>query len=270
MTSTEFLSDISKQLPPGHPWGQHLIHLQTVDSTNTYAKKLAQEGACHGTIVIADSQSGGRGRMGRSFSSPTGLGLYFSLILRPHCPAQELMHLTCAVAVAASEAVSIASGITPGIKWTNDLVVGKEKLGGILTELSIDPVTKLVDYAIVGIGINCCQQKEDFPTEIRAIATSLSLSGGKSHRAPLAAALIDQLYQISDKLLTQKEQIIAIFSQRCVTIGQEISILRSDHVQHARAIGIDPDGALIVQLPDGKRSMIASGEVSIRGMYGYL
>lgn len=257
-------------LPPGHPWGQQIIHLNTVDSTNTYAKKLAQQGAPEGTVIIADEQTGGRGRLGRRFSSPAGLGLYLTVILRPNCPPRELMHLTCAVGLAASDAVEIAAGITPGIKWTNDLVVGKRKLGGILTELSTDPVTKLVDYAIVGIGINCCQQADDFPSEIRDIATSLRLSDCPADRTALAAALIDRLYQMSRSLRSGKSDTMARFTRRCVTIGQEISIVRGDVVCHGKALDVDPDGALVVQMPDGSRHAIASGEVSIRGMYGYL
>lgn len=266
----DMVHEILSLLPPGHPWGQHIIHLNTVDSTNTYAKKLAQQGAPSGTVVIADEQTGGRGRLGRSFSSPAGLGLYLTVILRPNCPPQQLMHLTCAVGLAASDAVQSAAGIIPGIKWTNDLVVGAQKLGGILTELSIDAASKLVDYAIVGIGINCCQQLEDFPPEIRDIATSLCLCDRQTDRITLAAALIETLYQMNASLLRSKADMMARFKGRCVTIGKEISILRGDQVRHGKALDIDPDGALVVQLPDGSQEVIASGEVSIRGMYGYL
>lgn len=262
--------EILSLLPPGHPWGQQIIHLDTVDSTNTYAKKLAQQGASHGTVIIADGQTGGRGRLGRSFSSPSGQGLYFSVILRPRCQSQALMHLTCAVGVAASEAVRIASGIQPGIKWTNDLVIGKQKLGGILTELSIDPATKLVDYAVIGIGINCDQQKSDFPSDIQAIATSLALCHHPTTRAALAAAFIEQLFKMDHQLLTEQEAIMAAFSRLCITIGQEISVVRGEEVRHARALAVDAEGALLVQYEDGSRACVSSGEVSIRGMYGYL
>ncbi len=270
MISTDMSSTILNLLPPDHPWGQHIIHLETVSSTNTYAKELARQGAPSGTIVIADHQSGGRGRLGRSFSSPPGLGLYFSLILRPNCPPEKLMYLTCAAGVAASDAVQDVCGIQPGIKWTNDLVIEKNKLGGILTELSIDPASRSVEYAIIGIGINCGQRQEDFPPEIRPIATSLHLAGVKVECATLAAALIRKLFDMEARLLTQKDRIMADFSQRCITIGQDISIVRGDQVQHAKALGIDEDGALVVQFPNGSRSSVSCGEVSIRGMYGYL
>lgn len=270
MTSIDMLHTIEKILPPGHPWGQKIIHLQTVSSTNTYAKHLAAEGAASGTLVIADHQSGGRGRMGRSFSSPAGLGLYLSLILRPHCLPKEIMHLTCAVGAAVATAVEQVAGISCGIKWTNDLVVGKRKLGGILTELVIDPTTQQVDYAIIGVGINCGQQIDDFPKEIQGIATSLTILGAKTDRNALAASVIVQLENMSGRLLTQKAQIMADFTARCVTIGQDISLVRGDLVRHGKALSIDENGALVVRFPDGNWEAVASGEVSIRGMYGYL
>lgn len=270
MTSTDLTNRIATLLPPEHPWGQKVIHLTTVDSTNSYAKKLAQQGASEGTVVIADGQTGGRGRLGRQFSSPAGQGLYFSLILRPDCPPTELMHLTCAVGLAASDAVSSAAGITPGIKWTNDLVLGNRKLGGILTELSIDPTSGLVSHAIIGIGINCTQETEDFSPQIRQIATSLHLSGRDTETGALAAALIDSLYQMRQRLLSEKEPLMERFSRRCVTIGRNISILQGEQVRHGKALAIDREGALLVQLEDGRQDRIACGEVSIRGMYGYL
>lgn len=263
-------NEILSLLPPGHPWGQLLIHLDTVDSTNSYAKQLAQQGAPDGTVLIADHQTGGRGRMGRSFSSPAGLGLYFSLILRPECPPEQLMHLTCAVGLAASDAVYQASGLLPGIKWTNDLVVGKHKLGGILTELSIDAATKLVEYAIIGIGINCHQARSDFPQPLQHIATSLALCSHRTSRAVLAAALMQTLPDMRSSLLTQKDSIMRRFSERCVTIGQDVCVCRGETVRHAHALGVDADGALLVRYEDGTHGAVASGEVSIRGMYGYL
>ncbi len=264
------LNAIYKHLPPGHPWGQSILYLDTIDSTNTYAKALADGGAPHGTVVIAREQTGGRGRRGRSFSSPAGMGLYLSLLLRPSCAADALMHLTCATGVAASDAVFNVCGIRPSIKWTNDLVLGKQKLGGILTELSIKSSGE-IDYAIVGIGINCMQGVQDFPLEIQQIATSLFLA---TEKAPdigaLAAALIDALYHMSEGLMTDKAAIMDAFRLRCITLGQEISILRGEEITHAIAQSVDDDGGLVVIYSNGSRSTITSGEVSIRGMYGYL
>ena len=257
------LSEILNHLP-GHPWRQRIQWFDTIDSTNSYAKQLAAAGAPEGTVILAGHQTGGRGRLGRSFSSPAGMGIYLSVILRPNCLPEELMHLTCAAGVAAAQSVGDAAGI----KWTNDLVIGKRKLGGILTELSVDPNTRKVEWAVIGIGINCCQKPDDFPPEIRDIACSLSM---KREEIPqLAAKLIDQLSAMNQALFSQKAAIMAQFCSRCVTIGQEISLLRGDDVRHGTALNVADDGSLTVRFRDGKVENVASGEVSIRGMYGYL
>lgn len=261
------LSEIKKGLS-GHPWREKIQYFDTLDSTNTYAKRIAAEGAAEGTVIIAGHQTGGRGRLGRSFSSPAGMGIYLSVILRPDCCPEELMHLTCAAGVAASRAVEKATGVCPRIKWTNDLVLGKRKLGGILTELSVDPITGKVDWAVVGIGINCCQQTWDFPPEIQEMACSLGMD--RQDTPPLIAALIQALADMRRDLLTHKTEIMAEFTQRCVTIGSEVSILRGDEVRHARAVGVDENGGLQVVFFDGTEETVTSGEVSIRGMYGYL
>ena len=260
---------IQNYLPGDHPWQNHIYWFETIDSTNTRAKEMAAKGAAHGTVLIADRQTGGRGRMGRSFHSPAGSGIYMSVILRPQCNATELMHLTCATAVAAAEGIEKATGLHPGIKWTNDLVIGHKKLGGILTELSVTG-TGMVDYAIVGIGINCTQKAEDFPEEIRSIATSLEYSTEKSvDRASVIANILTTLDTIC-KDLQSVSQILARYRKNCITIGQEISLVRGEEIRHGKALDVDDAGALLVEFPDGHRENIQSGEVSIRGMYGYV
>ena len=246
-------------------------YLEETDSTNDQLKKLARQGAPHGTVLIADRQTGGHGRMGRSFHSPGGVGIYFSLLLRPDCVPRELMHLTCATAVAMCDAVEAAAGLRPGIKWTNDLVHGKRKLGGILTELGLSS-NGTVDYAIIGIGINCCQSQKDFPEDIRSIAASLTMVTGKEiDRAKVAAAMMEALYRMDTILLTEKQAILERYRKDCITIGQEISLFRvGEEVRHGIAADMDHQGALIVEFADGHRETVNSGEVSIRGMYGYL
>ena len=264
-------NDILSHLPPDHPWGQNLICFDSIGSTNTSARELAKQGAPSGTVLIADRQTGGRGRLGRTFHSPGGLGLYFSLILRPACHATELMHLTCAVAVAACDAVEKAVGLRPGIKWTNDLVHGTKKLGGILTELGLKN-DGTVDYAIIGIGINCCHTESDFPEDIRAIAASLSMVTGQHiDRSRLAAALMEALWDMDQHLLTGRDEILNRYRANCITLGREVSLVRADgEVHHAKALDIDRDGGLVVRYPDGHTETVTSGEVSVRGMYGYI
>lgn len=260
---------IISHLPASYPWQGNLYYFNTIGSTNTYAKELASKGASHGTVIIADSQTGGRGRMGRNFHSPAGQGIYLSMILRPQCPAGQLMHLTCAVAVATADGIQSATDLRPGIKWTNDLVIGKKKLGGILTELSLNSEGN-VDYAVVGIGINCAQAPEDFPEDIRQIATSLALCTGKAiDRAAVIAQILVALQKMSSNL-QDTTATLSRYRQDCITIGQKISLVRGETVQHGVALDVDESGALIVEFADGEIAPVTSGEVSIRGMYGYV
>ena len=177
------------------------------------------------------------------------------------------MHLTCAVAVAMCKAVEQAAGIRPGIKWINDLVIGKRKLGGILTELSIQ--NGMVDYAIVGIGINCRQQKTDFPQELQSLATSLRLAAGKEIDIHvMAAAMIRQLWQL--ELFTGKEALMTAYKENCITLGQDVQLLQAGQIRYGKATDLDENGCLVVDFLDGSRETIGSGEASIRGMYGYV
>lgn len=261
--------NILSNLPASHPWRENLIYFESIDSTNTAAKKMAADGAPEGTVLVADMQTGGRGRMGRSFHSPAGSGIYMSVILRPKCPAGQLMHLTCAVAVATADAIERAVGLRPGIKWTNDLVYEKRKLGGILTELSLDK-NGCVDYAVLGVGINCCQTADDFPEEIRNMAGSLQLCTGKPiDRAAVAAAMIES-FERMNRTLTDPQTFLPRYRTDCITVGQYISLLRGEEIRHGKALDVDDNGALVVQFDDGHIDAVTSGEVSIRGMYGYV
>ena len=259
------IHEILRQLNT-HPWGGRIHYFDTIDSTNTRAKAMAAQGAPAGTVLIADCQTGGRGRLGRSFLSPAGTGIYMSVILRPDCPPARLMHLTCAAAVAACDAVEAAAGFRPGIKWTNDLVYGDRKLAGILTELSLSPAGN-VDWAVIGIGINCCQKAADFDPAIRSFAGSVAMFA-PCDRARLAAALIDAFSRMD---LDRKEETMARYRIGCITLGREVSLLRSGaEVRHGRAVDIDSDGALVVEFTPGVPETVNSGEISVRGMYGYV
>lgn len=261
-------SEILSYLPEEHPWRERIHWFPSIDSTNTQARGMALAGAPDGTVLFADHQTGGRGRMGRSFQSPQGLGIYMSVLLRFDCPPQQLMHLTCATAVAACDAVEQAVGIRPRIKWTNDLVLGKRKLAGILTELVTTPDTTC---AIIGIGINCNHSPEDLSPEIRSFAGSLAMATGcPVDRARLSAALVERLQTMGTTLLSEKAELLRRYAADCVTLGQDISVLRGESVRHGHALGIDGDGALLVRYSDGTQEAVQSGEVSIRGMYGYI
>lgn len=196
--------------------------------------------------------------------------MYLSLLIRPSCAPTDLMHLTCATAVAMCDAVENAAYFRPGIKWTNDLVHKKRKLGGILTELGFTSKGQL-DYAIIGIGINCCQSQEDFAPEIQDIAVSLSMvSDRQINRAKVAAAMMEALHRMDKSLLTEKSAILEQYRRDCITLGQEISLVRGDEIRHGLALTVDEEGALVVRFPDETVEAVNSGEVSVRGMYGYI
>ena len=267
MISTDMKEKILRNLHAECPWRDTLHWYSLTDSTNTQAKALAAAGAPHGTVLIAGQQTGGRGRMGRTFQSPANAGVYLSVILRPNCEPAKLMHLTCAAGVAMVEAVEKISGIRPQVKWINDLVVGGKKLGGILTEMSLDK--GMVDYAIIGIGINCLQT--EFPPQIAELATSLSAAAG--HDIPpevLAAAMVEALWRMSLVLFREKARIMEAYKANCITLGKDIQVLRPDSVRSGKAIDLDSDGGLLVEFSDGTRETVASGEVSVRGLYGYV
>ena len=251
------------------PWRDTLHWFETIDSTNTYAKSLAAQGAPEGTVIIAGHQSGGRGRMGRTFDSQKGMGVYLSLILRPDCAPGDLMHLTCAAAVAMVRAIEDAAMFTPMIKWTNDLVYEKRKLGGILTELGLDPITGRVSYAVIGIGINCLQKPKDFPEELQSFAGSLSMAAGNTVLPEkLAGAMVTRLFEMNRQLF-RKQELMEAYKKHCMTLGQNIRLCRGDEVFYGKALGLTEEGELIVEFADGNVKAVGSGEVSVRGMYGY-
>ena len=261
---------ILKYLSDDYPWRETVHYEPTITSTNDVLKRMAAQGAPHGTVLIAGHQTGGRGRLGRSFLSPPDVGIYLSMLLRPTCPADQLMHLTCAVGNAVCDAIESVIGIRPGIKWTNDIVCQKRKLAGILTEMVFGSGQK-IDCAIIGIGINCSQSPADFPEEIREIAGSLAMVSGKRiDRAAVAAAVIDALAGMDGMLLAEHHAIIAQYRNNCITIGQEVSVVRGESIRYGKALDVDENGGLIVAFRDGGVETVSSGEVSVRGLYHYV
>ena len=261
---------ILAQLSPAYPWKDRFHYIPSIDSTNDCLKALAKQGAPHGSVLIAGRQTNGHGRLGRSFQSPEGMGVYCSILLRPGCAPTDLMHLTCAAAVAMCDAVEAAAGFRPGIKWTNDLIYGKRKLGGILTELGLTPQGK-VDYTIIGIGINCLQKEAELAPEIRDMAGSLAMAAEiPIDPSRVAAAMMEALWQMDSRLLSEKDTILRRYRADCVTVGQDIALVRGQEIRHGHAIDVDENGALVVRFPSGAVEAVNSGEVSVRGMYGYV
>ena len=255
----------------GHPWTQTVTVLDSVDSTNNAAKQLAAAGAPAGTCILAEQQTGGRGRMGRSFASPPGMGIYLSIILRPDAKPEQLMHLSACAAEAFAEAIESETGLKVGIKWVNDLVAGGRKLCGILTELSVEMESGRAEYAVIGVGVNCCQRPGDFPPELSEIAASVAMQTGVDpDRNALAAALIRAVAELNDTLLSGQADWIARYRARCVTLGKPVRVLWPDGAREAVAVDLSDSASLQVEYPDGSRAWVSSGEVSVRGLYGYI
>ena len=244
--------------------------IQEVDSTNSYLKREALKGAPHGTVAVANCQTAGRGRMARRFQSPPDQGVYLSVLLRPQLMPQQLMGATGMAAVAVCGAVERAAGVRPGIKWTNDLILGGRKLGGILTELSLEGETGRPEYLIIGVGLNVRQRAEDFPPEVADIATSLAAQGHEVSRAALAAALIGAFGRLSRDLGGDITPWVEAYRRDCVTLGREVRLLWSEDQERGLALDVDGQFGLVVRRADGTETTVRTGEVSVRGLYGYV
>lgn len=251
--------------------GSQLICLRSVDSTNNYAKQKADEGAPHGTVVLADQQTGGRGRQGKSFASPAGSGLYLSALLRPDLPPMEVINLTAWTAVAVCDAVEAVIGERPDIKWTNDLILRGKKLCGILTEMGLEAESGQLQYVVAGIGINVSQKEADWGEELSPIAISLEQALGRPvRRAELAAAVIRCLDRMMADFPAKKDAYLARYRAGCVTLGHEVRLIEKGAERIAFAEDIDDDFALVVRHEDGSRETVTAGDVSVRGLLGYV
>lgn len=234
-----------------------ILLFDRIGSTNTAAKEIADKGIP--TLVIANGQTGGRGRLGRSFSCPDGAGVYMSLLCYPKIAATEASRLTCLTAVAAARAVDKISGIRPYIKWVNDLYIGDKKLAGILTEGSADHNGNL-SYAVIGIGINV--HDADLG-EYSAIATNIEREGGRpTMRVDLIAEILKELFP-----MLEAEDTTAYFEEYIERakpiIGRSVIVKRADESYPAKITGIEKDGRLSVVTEDGEEISLATGEISL-------
>lgn len=249
--------------------GGRTVYFDATDSTNIQARRLAEAHAPHGTLVVSDRQDGGKGRRGRSWASPSGVGIWMSLILRPEIAPSSASMLTLAAALAVREGIREETGLSPLIKWPNDLVLNGKKICGILTEMSTELME--IQYVITGIGINVNQK--EFPPEIRDTATSLSLEAGRCfRRSSLIAAILKAFEKDYAAFLKTGDLSLLLeeYNACLVNRGKEVCILDPSGEYRAVAEGIDESGSLLVTLPDGTRREIISGEVSVRGIYGYV
>ena len=252
--------------------GRKLFCFDQLDSTNNYAKALAQSGAPGGAAVIADSQTAGRGRMERSFQSPKGQGIYLSVLLRPQLPPERLLPATALAGVAVCAAVERVCGTRPGLKWPNDPVLKGKKLCGILTEMSLEAETGRLQSLVLGIGINVGQRPGDFTPEVQEMAISLLQALGKPVSRPqLTAALLEELDQAYAALLAgDLSAYREAYRRDCVNLGKTVQLLPFGGGRElAQALDVDEEFSLVVRGEDGRERTIRSGEVSVRGLWGY-
>lgn len=249
--------------------GNTVLCFDEIDSTNSFLKQKALEGAADGTVVLAELQTAGRGRLSRSFQSPKGKGIYLSVLLRPKLPPERIACVTAMAGVAVCNAVEKVCGVRPGLKWPNDPVMGNRKLGGILTELVMMPDG--TPAAVLGIGLNVLQSEADFAPEIRAVATSVSMELGHAvAREALVAELVEQLERAYAALRRDAwSEWVRIYREDCVHIGKQIRLIDPDGEQTATAVDIDETFGLVVE-ENGIRRTVRTGEISVRGLFGYV
>jgi len=232
--------------------------LEVTDSTNTQAKKLAADGAIHGTSLLAEEQTAGRGRYGKSFFSPRGAGLYMSVILKPRLGMKEPQMITLAAAVAVCKAIEKLTDKKPQIKWVNDVYLDGKKVCGILTEAVTDFESGGIESIIVGVGVDCTTKEESIPPELRDIVGTLD---GEISRNQLAAEIYAVILDSFDML--DNGEIIEEYRKRSLMHGKVISFMRGSESRNARVTGISDTGALIVCTDSGENIKLQSGEVTI-------
>lgn len=261
------VQSISKYLLPELSFLNLEVH-KTIDSTNTRAKEYAAQGRAEGMVVIAEEQTAGRGRMGRSFYSPSSSGVYISFLMRPGFTAQESLFLTTAAAVAAAQAIEEVAETEAVIKWVNDVFCHGKKVCGILTEASVNVENSMLEYAVTGIGFNLWEPEGGFPKEIQSVAGSIfqqkkdkqNISEAEI-RSKIVASMINHFWGYYEHL-TEKS-FMAEYKRRSFLIGKEVYTV-SDAPITGTAVDIDADGHLILECQDGKRIALSSGEVSVR------
>jgi BirA family transcriptional regulator, biotin operon repressor / biotin---[acetyl-CoA-carboxylase] ligase len=264
-TDTDILSpqSISKYLNKNNNFNINVY--KTINSTNTAIKELAINREKEGTVIIAEEQTEGRGRFGRKFHSPKGTGIYMSILLRPQIHSSRAFLITTATAVAVAEAIESISNKEAKIKWVNDIYCDNKKVCGILTEASFDFESGMIDYAVLGIGINVKSPEGGFTEEIKDIATSI-FNNENSTSADIRSRLISEVLNrfwdyyknIEDKLFLEE------YKSRSLLINKEINILSRNSSERAVAIEIDDECRLKVRMHDGSIRLLSSGEVSIR------
>lgn len=249
--------------------GKEIVYYDEIDSTNMRLKVLAEEGRAHGTLVIADKQTKGKGRRGRNWQSEAGRNIYMSLLLRPDLMPDNAPMLTLVMAHSAVLAIRAQTGLPALIKWPNDIVVHGKKVCGILTEMSAE--VDYIHHVVVGAGFNV--NEESFCEELKDTATSLRIESGQIFkRAELIALILAQFEQDYERFMLQQNlsELMEQYNELLVNRDQTVKIIEPSGGYEAVALGINETGELLVTREDGTVQSVFAGEVSVRGVYGYV
>jgi BirA family biotin operon repressor/biotin-[acetyl-CoA-carboxylase] ligase len=243
--------------------GRDIQVFEQTTSTNDVAEKLARDGVKEGAVVFAESQTRGRGRLGRAWLSPAHKGLWFSVLLRPHLHPQETTQLTVISATALRRAIKTVAGLSAEIKWPNDLLLGGKKVAGILTEMSAE--MDRVRHVILGIGVDVNQGAEEFPPELRKTATSLKMESGREiSRAELAVEILRELDFDYARIGAGKfSEVADEWEAACATIGRDVTVHVGDRRFRGHAESLDDDGALLIRTEHGHLERIIGGDVTL-------
>lgn len=241
--------------------GREVVFFEETDSTNLRASELGEGGCAEGTVVIADRQSAGKGRLGRLWSSPAGVNLYTSVVLRPKILPYRAPQLTFISAVAVAWAIEEVAGVAARVKWPNDVLVGGRKVAGLLNEMSAE--TEGIHFVILGIGVNLNMRLDQFPADLRYPATSLAIETGRDvSRTAFARALYRHLDTLYALYLEQGvEPVIEAWQELCDLVGQAVEVDFQSRVVRGVVTGLDEDGALLLQLSDGQCEKVLAGDV---------
>ena len=242
--------------------GREIVFRESVDSTNTLAMELAEKGALHGTVVIADSQLKGKGRLGRTWVSPPRSNVYMSVILRPEVEPGDATLLTIMAAIACATAVRNTTGLQVKIKWPNDMMVSDKKLGGILTEIKSDP--DRIILAVIGIGVNVNIRRRDFPPDVRPIATSIREKLGKMQsRTFIIAEILKEIERWYKVLIKDgREPLLVEWKRLSSTLGRKVKVIVGRETFTGIAEDIDEEGMLMLRLSSGVLKKISAGDLT--------
>ena len=249
--------------------GEKIAFFDVVDSTNTRAKQLAEEGAPNGTYVIAERQDAGKGRRGRGFDSPAGQGIWMTLVLKPEIDPNHASMITLVTALAVSKAITDMTGRPAGIKWPNDIIMSGKKVCGILTEMGTNGLQ--INYVLIGVGINV--NLKEFPEEMQDKATSLLLEGGHEYDRNQVIALVMKYFEINYEKFVQTcdfAHLLDDYHRILANLNQPVRVIDGDRSFEGICRGIDEKGELLVEKQDKEVVKVSAGEVSVRGLYSYV